>query len=142
MRNTGNVVGLLEMVRRGLVGEDGVDCVTVLDEAIGTLSAAPRFNVDPNVLNRVLAEIADEYLRAKLKFPAQLNGAHEGYAVLLEEVDELWDDIKANRHGPARKEAVQVAAMAVRFLMEVPSETGRSTTSSRWGLVVATTPKT
>jgi len=44
---------------------------------------------------------------------------HEGYAVLLEEVDELWDEVKADNVEKARQEAVQVAAMAVRFIMEV-----------------------
>jgi hypothetical protein len=43
---------------------------------------------------------------------------HEAYAVLKEEVDELWDDIKANRIEEARLEAIQVAAMALRFLVE------------------------
>ncbi len=53
------------------------------------------------------------------------NNAHEGYAVLLEEVDELWDVVKLNprknpqRNAEARKEAIQVAAMAIRFVMDV-----------------------
>ncbi len=50
------------------------------------------------------------------------NSAHEGYAVLLEEVDELWDEVKKSprKRDPValRKEAVQVAAMALRFLEE------------------------
>lgn len=42
---------------------------------------------------------------------------HEGYAVLLEEVDELWDEIKAKTpvHGRIANEAIQVAAMALRI---------------------------
>lgn len=43
---------------------------------------------------------------------------HQGYAVLLEEVDELWDEVKKKRRGrdPAAilRELVQVAAMAQR----------------------------
>jgi len=41
---------------------------------------------------------------------------HEGYAVLLEEVDELWGEIKAKEpdHGRIANEATQVAAMALR----------------------------
>ncbi|RYD63100.1 MAG: hypothetical protein EOP83_13005 [Verrucomicrobiaceae bacterium] len=48
------------------------------------------------------------------------NSTHEGYGVLAEEVDELWDDIKANRTQHAAVEAVQVAAMAVRFVVDCP----------------------
>ncbi len=41
--------------------------------------------------------------------------AHEGYAIMLEEVDELWDEIKAQKQNPVaiRKEAIQIAAMAL-----------------------------
>lgn len=54
-----------------------------------------------------------------------MQGAHEGYAVLLEEVDELWDEVKKNpRKDPAciarrRTEAIQIAAMAMRFVLDV-----------------------
>lgn len=44
------------------------------------------------------------------------HSAHEAYAVLLEEVDELWEAIRANDLNNAIEEATQVAAMALRFL--------------------------
>ncbi len=67
-------------------------------------------------------EVERELARATEKFPP-FNSYHEGYAVIKEEVDELWDEVK-NSHGAdraevidaIRKEAVQVAAMALRFL--------------------------
>lgn len=62
--------------------------------------------------------IEAEYLRARTKFP-KFNSAHEGYAVMLEEVEEMWEAIKKNDIIHARAEAVQVAAMALAFLMEV-----------------------
>jgi hypothetical protein len=58
-----------------------------------------------------------EVERAARKHPA-FNSHHEGYAVLLEEVDELWDDVKADDHDHAIEEAIQVAAMAVRFITD------------------------
>lgn len=68
-------------------------------------------------------EVYQECLRAMDRYPA-MNSAHEGYAVLKEEVDELWDEIKrqdADRSiDRMRVEAVQVGAMAVRFLGGVP----------------------
>ena len=54
-----------------------------------------------------------------------MQSAHEGYAVLLEEVDELWDEVKKNpskyahRDKDMRKEAIQIAAMAIRFVLDV-----------------------
>lgn len=67
-------------------------------------------------------EAARELERAQAKFPA-FNSGHEGYAVILEELDELWDEVKASKPGSdmtaMRKEAIQVAAMALRFVRDV-----------------------
>lgn len=62
--------------------------------------------------------ILREYERARFKFPA-MNSSHEGYAVILEELDEMWAEVKANRPAFAKKEALQVAAMALAFMVEV-----------------------
>ncbi len=73
-----------------------------------------------DIYDAAAAEIAAELRRARTKH-APMRGAHEGYAVLLEEVDELWDEVKA-RHpdfAAMRKEAVQVAAMGLAFALEV-----------------------
>ena len=69
-----------------------------------------------------LQEVQTEFERASSLYPA-FNSAHEGYAVLLEEVEELWDEVKKSpkRREPAkmREEAIQVAAMAMRFVNDV-----------------------
>jgi hypothetical protein len=54
------------------------------------------------------------------KFP-RMASPHEGYAILKEEVDELWEQVKRQHDAPGRKvnmytEAMQVAAMAMRFI--------------------------
>ncbi len=73
-------------------------------------------------LGRILNEVAKELSTAQRAFPP-MNSYHEGYAILLEEVDELWAEIKpkpARRDKDAiRREAVQVAAMALRFLHDL-----------------------
>ena len=62
--------------------------------------------------------IVCEYKYAAKRF-GKFNSAHEGYAVLKEEVDELWDVIKKNGTPIERKnEAIQVGAMAIRFLID------------------------
>jgi hypothetical protein len=67
--------------------------------------------------NGVHGEVARELASAVLKFGAFHND-HEGWAVLREEVDELWEAVKADDPMAARAEAVQVAAMAVRFVVD------------------------
>lgn len=46
---------------------------------------------------------------------------HEAYAVLLEEVDELWDEVRRRDvdHDRVRDEALDVAAVACRLLIEL-----------------------
>ena len=72
-------------------------------------------------------EVVEELVYACRKFP-KFNSAHEGYAVILEELDELWYEIKG--HNPKQKEAmreevIQVAAMAIRFVMDVSNRIER-----------------
>ena len=66
----------------------------------------------------------DELEKATAKF-GPFSSAHEGWAIMQEEMDELWEEIKAKhatdevRQTFLRNEAKQVAAMALRFLMDV-----------------------
>jgi hypothetical protein len=72
------------------------------------------------VETEVFDAIHDEIARAKIKHPGNFNSTHEGFAVLKEEFDELWDDVKADKDGETmKKEAIQVAAMAIRFIQEL-----------------------
>lgn len=66
--------------------------------------------------------VEEELERAVTEF-SPFNSPHEGYAVLKEEVDELWDEIK-NQYSVRtienmRKEAMQIAAMAIRFMSDL-----------------------
>lgn len=60
--------------------------------------------------------VAAELKKARAKHRG-IQSRHEGYAVLLEEVDELWEEIKAQdvNQDKLGKELVQVAAMCQRF---------------------------
>lgn len=61
-----------------------------------------------------------ELTKAQKKF-APFNSGHEGKAVIEEELDELWEHVKANdSDGPeAFWEAIQVAAMALRYAHDI-----------------------
>lgn len=83
----------------------------------GSISVMPA-----KLYSRVLREVSEE-LDAALRKRKKLNSAHEGYAVILEELDELWDEIKVRqskrRPKKMKREAIQVAAIAMRFVLEV-----------------------
>lgn len=76
---------------------------------------------------RSAAEAVGEFLSARKKF-APFNTAHEGYAVLLEEVEELWEAVRGHRCpenlARMRAEAIQVAAMALAFVEECTPQIG------------------
>ena len=72
------------------------------------------------VLAAVLTDVVNELDKAT-KTHGSFASAHEGWAVLKEEVDELWDEVKRRVKDPVamRKEAIQVAAMGLRFVFDV-----------------------
>lgn len=74
-----------------------------------------------NSLDAAFSKIKDEVLRAKSKYKDNFNSYHEGYAVILEEVDELWDEIKKKNvdRDNMQIEAIQTAAMLFRFIVEL-----------------------
>jgi hypothetical protein len=71
-------------------------------------------------INRVIDDVVYEFVKS-LRSHGSINSRHEGWAVMKEEMDELWDEVKKRNcsNVDMRKEAVQVAAMAVRFILDV-----------------------
>lgn len=62
--------------------------------------------------------VADELERALERFPP-MRSPHEGLAILEEEVDELKAEVRHGTRARIRAEATQVAAMAMRFLIDI-----------------------
>lgn len=75
-------------------------------------------------LELILIDIEKELYRANRIHSESFNSLHEAYAVLKEEVDELWHEIKCKKYSKAliRDEAIQVAAMAVKLVLSCCSE--------------------
>lgn len=69
-------------------------------------------------MKSIVKEVEAELDRATNLF-GPIKSAHEGYGVLLEEVDELWDVVKRNDFVNGREEAIQVAAMAIRIVYDI-----------------------
>lgn len=74
---------------------------------------------------KIVSDVLEELQRAMSKKPL-FTCAHHGYAIILEEIDELWDEVKKKRSERdiknMRSEAIQVAAMAIKFIMSMDSD--------------------
>jgi hypothetical protein len=70
----------------------------------------------------IYTDIQAELTRAREK-NSTFNSAHEGYAVILEELDELWEEVRKKRSdrdtNKMIEECTQIAAMAVRFIQDI-----------------------
>lgn len=71
-------------------------------------------------IDDILDEVRAELIRSVRKH-APMHSPHEGHSVIAEELDELWDEVKADRGRmlSGRKEAVQVAAMGARYMLDI-----------------------
>lgn len=90
----------------------------------------PPEPLDPLNLGSAIHEVVAELTQAKENWP-RWPSAHHGFAIINEEFDELkkhvWTKQTDRDLIAMRKEAMQVAAMAIRFMIEVCDEkTGRS----------------
>lgn len=74
-------------------------------------------------MNWFLEAVENEVARARAQHPWVKPTLHHGYGVLLEEVDEFWDEVKKkseNRDADAIvRELIQVAAVANRIAAEI-----------------------
>ena len=66
-----------------------------------------------------LSLIESEFTRANNLYPG-FHSNHEAYAVIKEEFDELWDEIRkekgVNGNDQIRNELIQIGAMVVKYL--------------------------
>lgn len=69
-----------------------------------------------------MLDIVKELDRA-MRLHGPMNSAHEAYAVILEEVDELWEEVRKKRDARSRlkmrSELIQIAAMACRAIYDL-----------------------
>ncbi|WP_158795503.1 hypothetical protein [Pedobacter sp. L105] len=72
---------------------------------------------------QLILEIESELQSAKERFPTKLNSLHEGYAIISEEFDEFWDEIKKKEQDrdllKLKTEGIHVIAMMIRTLQDL-----------------------
>lgn len=71
-------------------------------------------------VEELVPSLIDE-IESAVKAHGSFSGPHEGYAVMLEELDELWDEVRKKKHDLQlmKNECIQIAAMALRFINDV-----------------------
>lgn len=75
-----------------------------------------------NKLQEILEDVKKEFKFATDKY-GKFNSLHEAYAIVLEEVNELWEEVKTSQKDSSRikfvrREAIQVATMAIRLIFD------------------------
>lgn len=111
------VAGLLNS--RGRTPRRELDCAEQ-HVAMGRYVNTVERLSDPVAAYQFAAAVAAELRLAQREY-GPLQSAHEAYAVLLEELDELWDEVK--KRAPLKKrlrdELIQIAAMAWRAALDL-----------------------
>lgn len=57
-------------------------------------------------------------LRWAMKNHERFNSPHEAFAIMKEECDELWEQVRRDDLKHAKRECIQTCAMAMRFLID------------------------
>lgn len=69
----------------------------------------------------IVSFMVEELEKANRIYGTSFASPHEGYAVILEELDELFEEIRQKHPDPVRmrEEAIQVGAMAIKFIISL-----------------------
>jgi hypothetical protein len=68
-----------------------------------------------------LEMVRAELTKARHKHSTPIHNAHEAFAVIYEELDEFWDEVRAQKHDKEKmlKELIQTAAMCYRAVEDL-----------------------
>lgn len=81
----------------------------------------------PKLSTEEITTLLENELYEAEKKHSPFNSAHEGFSIIKEEVDSLWDEV---RHDPTqdrsfakmRVYAIKIGAMAIRFIKDLEGE--------------------
>lgn len=79
---------------------------------------AERDTAFREAVRQLMSGILNEFTELS-KQNGAYNSAHEGWAYITKELDELWDEVRINCPERALHEAIQVAASAMKFILDL-----------------------
>lgn len=80
--------------------------------------------MNDNHILPIIKDVERELKKARSLFN-NFHSYHEGYAVIKEELEELWDEIKGKENkSKMYKEAIQVISMGIRFIQDLIEKKG------------------
>ena len=85
----------------------------------GVVTSEPKTLLSFNSARAPLYIVVDDEIERATKKFGPFHSAMEGQAIVAEEFDEFTHAVRHETKERAREEAVQLAAMAIRFLMDV-----------------------
>ena len=86
------------------------------------MDTTQRFpNIHTDSLEAIMYKVQAEVLRASNKF-LPMRSMHEGHSIIREEYKEFEEEVFKNNVELAFKEAIQLAAMAVRFIHDIRNQ--------------------
>ena len=106
------------MTNEELIAErnEALDKCLSMEQEMGAIGQLPI------EVRNILYMVAQEMHRAIMMYPVMAS-PHEGWAIVREEVDELWDEVKKKPSIRSvermREEAIQIAAMSCRFVEDI-----------------------
>lgn len=118
-------IGKLPLIDDEVLRAIGPDSAVVVNEDGRCIDLLVGQDIDDDV--KAMSEIFQELKSARSHFEP-FHSPHEGASILREEYEELWDEVRANKRHTRptsltkermRKEAIQVAAMAIRFIRDI-----------------------
>lgn len=95
----------------------------LLDQAAAERKAQAEEDALEENISKVVDVVVGELEKAMCKH-GPINSQHEAYSVILEELGEFWEEVRKAQNSKvvsveARKELVQIAAMAIRTLIDL-----------------------
>ena len=76
-------------------------------------------------INRILLAVKQELFKG-MQLHQAYNSVHEAYSVILEELDEFWDEVRKKRQDRSQalmsRELIQVAATSLRTIFDLTSQ--------------------